>query len=183
MKIAGIIYEASRGTRTKRQILLSELLDNTIFLLVIPYAAMYASVLLDNTLTFWHLFTYSFDFIPSLFVMAFGLFWIAWSDVIQLKLGGGSTLPLTPAKKLVVAGPYSSTRNPVLFGYIFFLVGLGALFRSFFFTFVFTPLWVILNIFYVKLVEEKELEMKFKDDYAKYKSATPLLFPKIKKNL
>jgi protein-S-isoprenylcysteine O-methyltransferase Ste14 len=180
MKLAEMLYEAGRRAPNKRQKLLFELLDNLIFLLIIPFAAIYISVFLDGTLKIRYPVADSLDFLPSLFITAFGLFWIAWSDSVQLRYGGGSTLPLVPAQRLVVNGPYAYTRNPILFGYIFFLTGLGVLFHSFLFTFAFTPIWVLLNVFYVMLVEEKELKMKFGEDYARYRSGTPLLFPKRK---
>ena len=80
-------------------------------------------------------------------------------------------------KKLVIAGPYRYVRNPMLIG-VFFLL----LFESIFFSAIPIFYWFLVffvsNIFYFKLVEEKDLIKRFGSDYEDYKSNVPMLYPK-----
>ena len=42
----------------------------------------------------------------------------------------------------------------------------------------FTIIFLVLSCFYIKLVEEKELERRFGDEYKCYKEEVPFMFPK-----
>ena len=58
------------------------------------------------------------------------------------------------------------------------LFGVGLLLDSISLTFIFTPLFLLLNILYLKTVEEKEMEKKFGQEYVKYKESVPMFFPR-----
>ena len=91
----------------------------------------------------------------------------------------GTPVPLNPPKKLITEGIYSWVRNPMLLGWLIMLFGLGILLNSFSLIFIFTPLFILLNILYLKTIEEKEMEKKFGEDYLRYKESVPLFIPKI----
>ena len=44
-----------------------------------------------------------------------------------------------------------------------------------------TALFLLFSTAYIKLVEEKELEARFGEEYKEYKRKTPFLIPKIRK--
>lgn len=62
-------------------------------------------------------------------------------------------------------------------GTMFFYVGLALIFRTlsmfFLILLLFTPLFA-----FVKVYEEKELEVRFGEEYLKYKERTPFLTPR-----
>ena len=49
----------------------------------------------------------------------------------------------------------------MILGLFLLMLGLGILFRSLSLVFIFTPLFILMNVFYLKVIEEKEMEKKF----------------------
>ena len=94
---------------------------------------------------------------------------------------GGSPVPLNPPKKLLTTGLYSRVRNPMLLGWFTMVFGLGILLNSISLIFIFTPLFILLNVLYLKTVEEKEMEKKFGEQYLKYKESVPMFIPRLGK--
>lgn len=63
---------------------------------------------------------------------------------------------------------------------MFLLVfGLGLLLRSISLVFIFTPLFILLNVLELKSVEEPELESRLEKAYREYKERVPMFFPKL----
>ena len=89
-------------------------------------------------------------------------------------------MPFNPPPKLVSTGPYAYVRNPMLTGVFILLFGLGVLFRSISLIFIFTPLFILLNILELKTVEEPELEKRLGKEYLEYKKITPMFIPWLK---
>jgi len=90
----------------------------------------------------------------------------------------GTPFPGNPPKSLIINGLYSYIRNPMLLNWFIIILGLGILFRSFSLVLVFTPIFIAINILYVKTIEEKVLEMKFGEQYLKYKCSVPMFIPR-----
>ena len=90
----------------------------------------------------------------------------------------GSPVPLNPPQRLVVSGLYSRVRNPMILGWIIILFGTGLLLNSISLIFIFTPLFILLNVLYLKTVEEKEMEKKFDREYLQYKESVPMFIPR-----
>ncbi len=67
----------------------------------------------------------------------------------------------------------------MLFGLFLFLLRLGILFSSLSLIFIFAPLFALINVFYVKAIEEKEMEKKFGERYLEYKKKVPMFIPKV----
>ena len=69
----------------------------------------------------------------------------------------------------------------MLLGWFIMLFGLGILLNSISLILIFTPLFILLNIFYVKTIEEKEMEKKFGKQYLEYKKNVPMFIPRLSK--
>ena len=99
--------------------------------------------------------------------------------VINLALKGfGAPFFIAFSRKLAVDWMYAWTRNPMVFAGLSFLLSLGIWFQSALFV-----LWALLLfapalLFFVKVYEERELEIRFGASYLEYKSRTPMLFPR-----
>ena len=93
----------------------------------------------------------------------------------------GSPVPLNPPQRLVATGLYSRVRNPMVLGWFIMLFGVGILLNSISLIFIFTPLFLLLNILYLKTVEEKEMEKKFGQEYLKYRKSVPMFIPRFGK--
>jgi len=65
----------------------------------------------------------------------------------------------------------------MLTGVFFLLFGFGVLFGSVFLLTVFTPLFILINVWELKSIEEVELEKRLGQDYIEYRKRTPMFFP------
>jgi protein-S-isoprenylcysteine O-methyltransferase Ste14 len=68
-------------------------------------------------------------------------------------------------------------RNPMLTGVFALLFGLGALFGSISLLVVFTPLFILINVWELKVIEEPELVKRLGKDYIEYRKRTAMFFP------
>ncbi len=97
----------------------------------------------------------------------------AWSVYVQYEIGKGTPVPVVPTKRLITSGPYKYCRNPMVFGTLLFYVGLSVIFNAVSAILMLVPLISIPILIFIKLVEEKELEIRFGQDYLEYKERTP----------
>ena len=67
----------------------------------------------------------------------------------------------------------------MLTGVFFLLFGCGVALGSVSLLFVFTPLFIYINFWELKAIEEPELEMRLGEDYIKYRNTTPLFLPNL----
>lgn len=114
----------------------------------------------------------------EVFSIVVGLFFLIWATVSQLKIGGGTPAPNAPTQKLVILGPYKYTRNPIEFGALFYYFGIGILFGSLFHGIICMSLGLIIGSSYHKFIEEKELLLRFGEEYERYRETTPFLIPR-----
>lgn len=99
-----------------------------------------------------------------------------WTIFAQIKFASGTPFPMLPTQKLLIFGPFKYCRNPMTLGTIISCCGLAILVGSY------TALLVVvffslMLLIYLKLIEEKELEMRFGQDYLEYKKNTPFILP------
>jgi protein-S-isoprenylcysteine O-methyltransferase Ste14 len=99
--------------------------------------------------------------------------------VVNLALHGlGAPFAVALSQKLAVDWMYAWTRNPMVLGTLAFLLALGIWFQSALFVvwvlLLVTPTWLA----FIKVYEERELEIRFGAPYLDYKAKTPLLFPR-----
>jgi len=99
--------------------------------------------------------------------------------VANLALRGlGAPFFLQLSRKLAVDWLYAWTRNPMVLAAVAFFVSLGIWFQSALFV-----LWVLIEVtpallFFVKVFEERELELRFGASYLEYRARTPMLIPR-----
>ena len=99
--------------------------------------------------------------------------------VANLALKGfGAPFFIALSRKVATDWMYAWTRNPMVLSALALGVSLGIWFQSGLFV-----LWVLIVfapalLFFVKVFEERELELRFGASYLEYKSRTPMLFPK-----
>ena len=105
-----------------------------------------------------------------------GLAVAAWSVFHFLKVKG-TPVPFNPPPRLVTSGPYRLSRNPMLTGVFLFLLGLGFVVNSVSLVFVFVPLFVLVNYWELKAIEEPELVKRLGDEYVEYRRRTPMFVP------
>jgi protein-S-isoprenylcysteine O-methyltransferase Ste14 len=116
----------------------------------------------------------------SLPLFSIALFMIAWSIHHFLK-AKGTPVPINPPPRVVKSGPYAYSRNPMITGVFVLLFGIGVLLESVSLLFIFTPLFILINVWELKAIEEPELLKRLGQEYAEYHEITPMFFPKIRK--
>ena len=100
---------------------------------------------------------------------------------LRFFIARGSPVPFNPPQELVTTGLYAYVRNPMVSGWLSGMFGVGVLLGSIALTFIFTPLFAILNVIYLKAIEERELEKKFGEEYLRYKEKVPMFIPRPRK--
>ena len=113
----------------------------------------------------------------SIPTVATGIIVTGWSAFHFLKVKG-TPVPFNPPPKLVCTGPYRYARNPMLTGVFLFLFGVGLGLNSISLVLVFTPLYVIMNVWELKHIEEPELVKRLGNEYIEYKRNTPMFVPR-----
>jgi protein-S-isoprenylcysteine O-methyltransferase Ste14 len=111
-------------------------------------------------------------------VMALGA--LVLSAVIFTLIARGLGTPFAAALTRVVVTDwlYAWTRNPMVLSALAFLVGLGLWLGSALFI-----IWVLvvvspMMLVFLKVYEERELEIRFGSDYLDYRQRTPMLIPR-----
>lgn len=100
-------------------------------------------------------------------------------SVLNLALRGlGAPFAIALSRRLAIDWLYAWTRNPMVLATLALLVALGLWFQSGLFV-----LWALLLVapallFFVRIFEERELEIRFGEPYLQYKAATPMLLPR-----
>lgn len=99
--------------------------------------------------------------------------------VVNLALKAfGAPFFIALSRKLAADWLYAWTRNPMVLAALAFLVSLGIWFQSGLFVLWALMLFAPALLFFVKVYEERELEIRFGASYREYKSRTPMLFPR-----
>ncbi|MFN2299013.1 MAG: methyltransferase family protein [Anaerolineales bacterium] len=99
-----------------------------------------------------------------------------WTIIEQIRLASGTPFPMLPTKQLLVAGPFAYCRNPMTLGTILAYAGIAIWIGSPSAVLAVAAITATL-VGYLKCIEEKELLLRFGDEYAEYKKKTPFMIP------
>jgi protein-S-isoprenylcysteine O-methyltransferase Ste14 len=171
-----MFYRAATGSRKTRNLLTPA---GIVFFFGLIALFIFVALQVDKFLDFPKLLPTSLNIIVSVPILAIGLFVMIWSILHFIKVKG-TPVPFNPPPKLVTNGPYAHVRNPMLTGVFVLLFGLGVLFRSISLVSIFTPLFILLNVWELKAIEERELERRLGKDYVEYKKRVPMFIPRLK---
>jgi protein-S-isoprenylcysteine O-methyltransferase Ste14 len=171
-----MFYRAATGSRKTRNLLTPV---GIVFFFGLIALFIFVALQVDKFLDFPKLLPTSLNIIVSVPILAIGLFVMIWSILHFIKVKG-TPVPFNPPPKLVTNGPYAHVRNPMLTGVFVLLFGLGVLFRSISLVSIFTPLFILLNVWELKAIEERELERRLGKDYVEYKKRVPMFIPRLK---
>ena len=112
-------------------------------------------------------------------LIAIGVGLTAWSASHFLKVKG-TPVPFNPPPTLVMTGPYQFVRNPMLTGVFLLLFEIGFAIKSLSLVVLFTPLFILANVWELKEIEEPELVKRLGEDYVAYQKRTPMFIPKMR---
>jgi protein-S-isoprenylcysteine O-methyltransferase Ste14 len=175
-RLIGIFYRTATGSRKMQNLLTPA---GVAFFFGFIALFIFVALQVDKFLDFPGLVHTSLNIIVSVPILAIGLFLMIWSVLHFIRVEG-TPVPFNPPPKLVTTGPYAHVRNPMVIGVFVLLFGLGVLLRSISLVSIFTPLFILLNVWELKAVEERELERRLGKDYIEYKKKLPMFIPQLK---
>lgn len=109
-------------------------------------------------------------------LMVCGIALVAHTIRLFARLGRGTLAPWDPTRKLVIAGAYRYSRNPMKAGLFLVLLGEAAVMRS-----PAIAVWLVcfaaVNILYIRLHEEPGLRARFGEPYRDYCARVPRWWP------
>lgn len=168
-----ILYNVATGSRRVRNFFTP---IGAIFFGLLIFVFVIMALHLDRLLGLADILPGQLNSILSLPLFSLAFFLIGWSvqNFIKAK---GTPVPFNPPTQLVTSGPYVYTRNPMLTGVFALLFGIGIFFGSVSLLFVFTPLFIFVNYWELKAIEEPELVKRLGQEYIEYRKMTPMFFP------
>jgi len=179
MKFIDQLVETSRNPLSPGNQLVARVLPFFVFFFLFPALLfIIPAFVFDKWLQLPTLLSFPIRIIPGAVLIALGIFFLVSSTRAQREIGKGTPMPLKATQKLVVEKPYSYCRNPLYFGLINFFFGISIMIGSPS-SLVMVSICSAIILAYIKLIEEKELEKRYGNDYLEYKKVTPLLIPRL----
>ena len=142
---------------------------------LLTFSFVIIALQVDRLLGINDIFPRALSIILALPIFSFALFFIGWS-VLNFLRAKGTPVPSNPPPQLVTTGPYAYVRNPMLTGVFALLFGFGVLLGSASLLVIFTPLFIFINVWELKAIEEPELLKRLGQDYIEYRKRTPMFF-------
>ena len=168
-----IIYNLATSSRKIRNFFTPL---GAIFFALLVFLFILLALKVDRLLGITDVFSRSLSIILASFFFLAAFVLVGWSVLSFLK-AKGTPVPLNPPPQLVTTGPYAYVRNPMLSGVFALLFGIGVLLGSVSLLVIFTPLFIFVNVWELKAIEEPELIKRLGQDYIEYRERTPMFFP------
>lgn len=150
-----------------------------IFLGLIPLLLIKTMPQLDAIFHFPSIYFGIVNYVAAGILILVGIFFGWWSIGMQLFEAQGTPLPVMATQKLLINGPFTFCRNPMLFGTICAYSGVGIAVGSIS-SLLLVALFGGLLITYLKKIEEVELAERFGQEYLSYKASTPFIIPDLR---
>jgi len=175
-KWTDLIYRVATGD-IKTKILLTPIAGGLYLGLIAVFILV--SFFVDHLFQFPKIIPPPWDLMIGYPLMYIGFFLMMLSIIYFIKVKG-TPVPFNPPPKLIITGPYKYARNPMLTGIFMQLFGTGMYYHSFSLLCIFTPLFILLNIWELKSIEEPELIKRFGQEYEDYKRRVPMFIGLLK---
>lgn len=174
-RLVNLMYRAATGTKNTRNLLTP---IGVLIFGIFTALFVFLAVLFDGMLALRWPIPITVSRLVSVPLMLIGLAVTGWSVFHFLKVKG-TPVPFNPPPTLVESGPYRYARNPMLTGVFLLLFGIGFAIKSPSLVLIFTPLYVLVNFWELKKIEEPELIKRLGENYLAYRKRTPMFIPGI----
>ena len=171
-----LLYRVATGSRKIRNFFTP---IGAFFYGLLIFSFVVVALQVDRLLGISEIFPRSLSIILASPIFAIALFLLGWS-ILNFFKAKGTPVPFNPPPRLVMTGPYAYIRNPMLTGVFALLFGLGVLLGSASLLVVFTPLFILINVWELKVIEEPELIKRLGEEYLEYRKRTPMFFPHLR---
>jgi len=173
MKLLRWITLHAKKEYSKQARMVAIFFEGIFFVIIIPACLLWLSIIEhDNVriITPWPLLLIAVLFGVSGLSLSF---WTMW---VQFRKARGTPVPVMATQKLLICKPYSICRNPMALGAIVFYSSISVCLCSYY-SGLATLIFAIYLIIHIKTFEEKEMSLRFGQEYIHYKSTTPFMIP------
>ena len=155
-----------------------------LFYVTIPLLYLVTAGVLDRALGLPPLLPAEINLFLAAICVLVGLFWSSWAYSYLHFVGKGSPAEIFgyaiyPTQNLVTTGPYAYSRDPMVFGMFFILLGITLYANSIAGVAMLPLAWLIAWI-YIRRFEEPGLVDRFGEDYVHYRGSVPMFFPSLR---
>ena len=171
--------EQARHEHAPRERIVGLVIEGVFFLALLPVVLVYFSPRLDRLFGFPHVSFGVIDIILGVALTVTGYLLGWWAVYTQFTVGRGTPVPLMATQQLIIQRPYSYCRNPMALGAIVAYLGI-AVWVSSISAIALVFLGAALLLTYIKLLEEKEMELRFGEAYKEYRRKTPFIIPRLR---
>ena len=172
-RLINVMYRVAIGAKKTRNLLTPV---GVLIFALFTALFVFLAVLLDGVLALrWPVPT-TVSWLVATPLMLVGIAVTGWSVFHFLRVKG-TPVPFNPPPTVVDSGPYRYARNPMLTGVFLMLFGIGFAIQSPSLVLIFTPLYVLVNFWELKEIEEPELTKRLGEDYVAYRKRTPMFIP------
>ena len=151
-----------------KQRFLATISAGVLFLFLIPYLLVRVLPAVDELLGLPLLSLGYINLVLGGLMVLLGAIYALWSIISQLTRARGTPLPMMATQKLLIDGPFKHSRNPMGFGAICMYLGMAIIVGSIT-SIIVVIFFLLLLVLWIKKVEEKEMEIRFGQDYVEYK--------------
>ena len=155
--------------------ILSLLPGTLVFLVISPSFLFFFSRYLSQFIPF--IFPRTFEIGIALIAISLSLTVMTKGTLALWINGEGTPAPITPTKTLVTDGIYRLCRNPIELGTNLYFLALGTWLDTLATGILCMGFGMLLGYGYIKIIEERELALRFGEEYQIYLKTTPLFFP------
>lgn len=148
-----------------------------VFLGITPFILFHVSRYLSSFIPLS--FPVSYEHVVAAVALFSAIFLMNCSMLILWANGKGTPAPIAPTQKLVTTGPYRYCRNPIELGTGGYFLFIGIWFDGLVTGLLCQIFGMILGYGYIKLIEERELALRFGEPYKEYLASTPLFVPSL----
>jgi protein-S-isoprenylcysteine O-methyltransferase Ste14 len=177
--LAGFVARVGRVPRTVVTRVFALLFGATMFLVVIPWVLLSVANWFAWLRALW--VPRAVELAVGVALMPAGLALCLWVTILFWLKGRGTPVPAAAPQELIADGPFRYCRNPIMLGALTFYLGLGSLAVSLQAGLAVVLVGCAAGTAYHRLVEEKELRLRFGDAYEDYRRNTPFLIPRLRR--
>lgn len=120
---------------------------------------------------------YILTFCIGLLILCLGLVLLIQTIRLFSSIGKGTLAPWDPPKKLVISGPYSYVRNPMISGVVMIILSESIITGSYLIFLYFIFVFALNHIYFIKS-EEPNLIHRFGEEYIQYSKYVPRWIPR-----
>jgi len=171
------LKQAQRESSPRKR-LIALMIEGIFFLGILPVTLVYLSSILDSRFDLPRFVYGAINWIIAWFFIIAGCLMGFWAIYVQFTIGKGTPVPVMATQKLIIQKPYNYCRNPMALGTIVLYLGVAVQIGSIS-AVALVLIGAILLLLYIKFLEEREMAMRFGEEYQEYRKQTPFIIPRL----